>query len=60
MIKFAVTRPKQRIESIQHGIGMLKWDQDPYLTHFGIKIDKNLTTVSIQQRTFLFLFLLTF
>ncbi|RKF63291.1 Protein argonaute [Erysiphe neolycopersici] len=43
MIKFAVTRPKERIDSIQHGINMLRWDQDQYLKHFGIKIDPNLT-----------------
>ena len=43
MIKFAVTRPKERIASIQHGIGMLKWHEDKYLGHFGIKIDPNMT-----------------
>jgi len=43
MIKFAVTRPAQRIQSINHGIGMLKWDQDPYLKHFGMEIDGRMT-----------------
>ncbi|KAH8777302.1 eukaryotic translation initiation factor-like protein 2C 2 [Hyaloscypha finlandica] len=43
MIKFAVTRPKQRIESINHGVGMLKWNEDPYLKHFGMNIDPNMT-----------------
>lgn len=43
MIKFAVTRPKERLGAIQTGIGMLKWAQDPYLNHFGVKIDTNLT-----------------
>ncbi|RKF74147.1 Protein argonaute [Golovinomyces cichoracearum] len=43
MIKFAVTRPKERLTSIQHGINMLKWDQDPYLNHFGIKVDSGLS-----------------
>ena len=47
MIKFAVTRPKDRLESINHGVGMLNWSQDPYLQHFGIKIDPNLTLVSL-------------
>jgi hypothetical protein len=47
MIKFAVTRPKQRIESINHGIGMLKWNEDPYLKHFGMNIDPNMTLVSL-------------
>ena len=43
MIKFAVTRPKQRLESVQHGVGMLKWHEDPYLKHFGISVDPQLT-----------------
>ncbi|KAE8440738.1 hypothetical protein EG329_006633 [Mollisiaceae sp. DMI_Dod_QoI] len=43
MIKFAVTRPKERIASIRHGIGMLKWNQDRYLNHYGVKIDDNMT-----------------
>ncbi|TVY80632.1 Protein argonaute [Lachnellula suecica] len=43
MIKFAVTRPKQRLESINHGVGMLKWHQDPYLNYFGVKVDPNMT-----------------
>jgi hypothetical protein len=47
MIKFAVTRPKERLESIKHGVGMLKWGQDPYLKHFGLQIDPNMTIVSL-------------
>ncbi|KAM0178275.1 hypothetical protein ACHAPF_003640 [Botrytis cinerea] len=43
MIKFAVTRPKVRIQSIEHGLGMLKWNEDPYLAHYGFKIDRNMT-----------------
>ncbi|CCU74167.1 argonaute/ago1/eukaryotic translation initiation factor 2c [Blumeria hordei DH14] len=43
MIKFAVSRPKDRTIAIKHGISMLKWDQDKYLNHFGIKIDPNMT-----------------
>lgn len=47
MIKFAVTRPKMRIMSIEHGLNvMLKWKDDPYLAHYGVKIDGNMTTVS--------------
>jgi eukaryotic translation initiation factor 2C len=52
MIKFAVTRPKQRIESIQHGVGMLKWAQDPYLGYFGMKVDPNMTVVSVPFESF--------
>jgi hypothetical protein len=46
MIKFAVSRPKERLKSIAHGIGMLKWHEDPYLSHYGVRIDPNLTVVS--------------
>lgn len=47
MIKFAVTRPKERMESIRHGIGMLKWTEDKYLKAFNIKIDPNMTQVNV-------------
>ena len=43
MIKFAVTRPKERLAAIQHGVGMLKWHSDPYLGHFGLKVDPSMT-----------------
>jgi eukaryotic translation initiation factor 2C len=43
MIKFAVTRPKERLAAIQHGVSMLKWQTDPYLGYFGLKVDPNLT-----------------
>jgi hypothetical protein len=46
MIKFAVTRPKERIASIRHGVGMLKWHDDPYLKHYGIQIEPQMTMVS--------------
>ncbi len=45
MIKFAVTRPKQRLEAINHGISMLKWNEDPYMKHFGMKVDPGMTVV---------------
>lgn len=50
MIKFAVTRPKDRLIAIDHGVGMLKWSADPYLEHYGIKIDPNMTVVGICPR----------
>ncbi|TAQ85545.1 hypothetical protein B7494_g6138 [Chlorociboria aeruginascens] len=43
MIKFAVTRPAQRMEAIRHGVGMLKWHEDPYYKHFGVQVDPNMT-----------------
>ena len=51
MIKFAVTRPKQRVASIEHGVGMLKWAQDPYLNHYGVKIETNMTEVRSKAQT---------
>ncbi|CZS95190.1 related to argonaute like post-transcriptional gene silencing protein QDE-2 [Rhynchosporium agropyri] len=43
MIKFAVTRPKERIQSIEHGVNMLKWHEDRYLKHFEIKVNPHMT-----------------
>lgn len=43
MIKFAVTRPKERIAAINNGIGMLEWDKDPVLKHYGITVDPTMT-----------------
>lgn len=42
MIKFAVSRPAQRKESIQRGLALLKWDEDPFLKNYGLKIDNNM------------------
>lgn len=53
MIKFAVTRPKERLKSIQHGIGMLKWHEDRYLRHFGFTVDPNMTSVNLAHLQFL-------
>lgn len=55
MIKFAVTRPKQRVESIVHGINMLKWPQDKYLAHFDVKVDPKMTVVCSISSKFLIL-----
>jgi eukaryotic translation initiation factor 2C len=38
MIKFAVTLPKERWESVEHGVKMLNWENDPYLSNYGLKI----------------------
>ncbi|KAI9834225.1 MAG: hypothetical protein M1819_003063 [Sarea resinae] len=39
MIKFAVTRPKERIDAINHGLLMLEWHEDKYLKNYGLQID---------------------
>ncbi|KAL3426357.1 eukaryotic translation initiation factor 2c [Phlyctema vagabunda] len=44
MIKFAVTRPKERSAAIHEGVEMLKWSQDPYLRHYGMQIEPNMST----------------
>ncbi|KAG8529183.1 uncharacterized protein KY384_005818 [Bacidia gigantensis] len=43
MIKFAATRPAKRLEGIREGLGHLKWDQDPFLMKYGLKIDREMT-----------------
>lgn len=45
MIKFAVSRPPQRMISIRNGLQTLNWAKDPILNKYGIQIaDKMLTT----------------
>ncbi|KAL8832946.1 MAG: hypothetical protein Q9170_004627 [Blastenia crenularia] len=39
MIKFAVKRPGDRLQGINKGISMLNWNNDPYLKHYGLKIE---------------------
>lgn len=40
-MKFAVTLPKYRWEAIMAGVRLLNWDKDPYLHHYGLKINSN-------------------
>ena len=42
MIKFAVSRPADRRESIRRGLDLLKWDTAPFLSNYGLKIDRNM------------------
>ena len=43
MIKFAVTKPEKRAESIKWcKDNMLKWKDDPYLKNYGMEIDYNM------------------
>lgn len=39
MIKFAVTLPKDRWAAVQHGVRLLDWANDPYLQHYGLRIN---------------------
>ena len=41
MIKFAVKKPGDRLKGINNGLKMLNWSADPYLKHYGLKIDPN-------------------
>ena len=44
MIKFAVTRPPQRMISIRNGLQTLNWEKDPILNRYGIKIATQMLT----------------
>ncbi|KAH8819457.1 eukaryotic translation initiation factor-like protein 2C 2 [Xylogone sp. PMI_703] len=46
MIKFAVTRPKERMAHINFGINMLKWHEDPYLNYYGIKVEPQMSATN--------------
>lgn len=39
MIKFAVSKPALRRDSINRGLTMLDWPNDPFLRNYGLKID---------------------
>jgi eukaryotic translation initiation factor 2C len=39
MIKFAVTLPKERWAAVMAGVRLLNWDSDPYLRHYGLKVN---------------------
>lgn len=45
MIKFAATPPADRWRSIEHGLKMLDWPNDPVLKAFGFRIDTTPKTV---------------
>ena len=40
MIKFAVSRPRDRLQSINEGKGWLNWDNDSYLKGYGLRINQ--------------------
>ena len=42
MIKFAVTRPKERREGIEGGLALLNWAEDPYIKNYGLKISTDM------------------
>lgn len=45
MIKVAVTEPAKRWGDIEHGLKMVNWPADPFLTNYKMKIDTNKTIV---------------
>lgn len=51
MINFAVVPPSKRLESIKQGVDLLSWGSDPYLNHYGIKIENTptVTTAKLLQ-----------
>ena len=38
MIKFAVTRPEQRKQTIEGGLRLLDWAGDPFLKGYGLQV----------------------
>ncbi|GAB7361269.1 hypothetical protein MBLNU230_g1329t1 [Neophaeotheca triangularis] len=46
MIKFAVTPPPARWKSVEHGLSMLNWANDPVLRTFGMEIKPEKTVVN--------------
>ncbi|OCL04728.1 Piwi-domain-containing protein [Glonium stellatum] len=48
MIKFAVTLPKERWSAVEHGVKLLDWANDPYLKHYGVRI--NPTPAEVKAR----------
>ena len=40
MIKFAVSRPRDRLQAINEGKGWLNWDGDRHLNNYGLRIDR--------------------
>ena len=49
MIKFAVTRPDQRLADIQAGINTLQWGKDVYLKNYGLSISPNMIEVGFSS-----------
>jgi eukaryotic translation initiation factor 2C len=45
MIKFAVTLPKERWAAVQAGANLLNWPKDPYLKHYGLKVNPTASKV---------------
>ncbi|KAL1800152.1 hypothetical protein ACET3X_000494 [Alternaria dauci] len=45
MIRFAVTLPKERWAAVQHGVRLLNWGTDPYLRHYGLKVNPDAAKV---------------
>ncbi|PSN62707.1 Piwi-domain-containing protein [Corynespora cassiicola Philippines] len=41
MIKFAVTLPNERWKAVENGVKLLDWDNDKYLSLYGVKINRN-------------------
>ena len=46
MIKFAVTKPDVRANSVFAGLRALDWGNDPYLQHYKMKIDNKMITTN--------------
>ncbi|PFH62907.1 hypothetical protein XA68_11226 [Ophiocordyceps unilateralis] len=43
MIKFAVTRPRERRGDIERGVSALRFNEDPYLKEYGVRFEPSFT-----------------
>lgn len=48
MIKFAVSRPAQRRQAIDHGLKKLDWANDPFLKGYGMKINPTMLKTNVR------------
>lgn len=51
MIKFAVTKPADRLSSIEYGLKMLDWQNDPAFKHYGLQIQGNMLKTNARLLT---------
>ena len=42
MIRFAATRPGERMNGIKYGLSKFAWSEDPYLRNYGMKINPSM------------------
>ncbi|KAA6409085.1 MAG: eukaryotic translation initiation factor 2c [Lasallia pustulata] len=51
MIRFAVTKPSERLTAIEKGLKMLDWENDPAFKHYGLKIQGSMLKTNARLLT---------